>query len=101
MKERDNNIDVMNKHMKRIKQKAKEYTEKVDDAVYEGLTEKEFNLSEKIVNPTRHNEEGVYIHTGHVKEFIRRLKEELSDEQGIFSVGVEETINKLAGEKLI
>ena len=58
----------------------------------------EFNLSEKIID------EGFYIPIIDVKEFIKRLKEELprffhDDEKGE-SWNQHGIINKLAGEKL-
>lgn len=36
-----------------------------------------------------------------VKEAVKELRERLADDQGMFSVGVEETIIEIFGEKLI
>ena len=58
----------------------------------EVASEKEFNLSEKIID----DHFNTLLKTKDVKEFIRRLKEEWLDAEA-----VHKTIDKLAGEKLI
>ena len=60
--------------------------------------EKEFNLSERI-NDSNNFSEG-NIQTEDVKEFIKRLKEALKNDEAFLSID-EEIIDKLAGYKLI
>ena len=64
---------------------------------------KEFNLSDKIKHPTK-TIIGMWIHEDDVKEFIRRLKEELkSIEVDLGQVQkkiIFKKIDKLAGDKL-
>ena len=70
---------------------------------------KEFNLSEKIIRANK----GTYgdevfpngvIKPSDIKEFIKRLKEELSGwkiQRGISDIECHKIIDKLAGDKLI
>ena len=37
----------------------------------------------------------------HVRKAVKKLKDELSDDQGIFQMGVEDAIDKIFGEKLV
>jgi hypothetical protein len=71
----------------------------------------EFNLSEKIIilnegiNTIKVKDYCPLIHTEDVKEFIRRLKEEVKDQNNryfgdISMIDIFETMDKLAGEKL-
>jgi len=57
--------------------------------------EKEFNLSEKIYYASKWISNANVIHEEDIKEFIKRLKEELAMGYS------EEVIDKLAGDKLI
>lgn len=66
-----------------------------------------FCLSNKICIFTNTDDPSNHIHIRDVKEFIKRLKEELDfshiacNEDCCASQAVRETIDKLAGEKLI
>lgn len=64
----------------------------------------EWNLSSKIINLRVDGaEEGGIVPAKHIKEFIRRLKEELVDDNINDAEGhiIEGIIDKLAGEGLI
>lgn len=61
----------------------------------------EFNLSEKItriLGDEQHYHDVIY--PSYVKEFIRRLKEELDSYSNISKTNIKILIDKLAGEKL-
>ena len=62
----------------------------------------EWNLSDKMFKGN--TEQGGFIFTDDIKEFLRRLKEDI-DSKTILSQSqinwIEQTIDKLAGEKLV
>lgn len=61
--------------------------------------EKEFNLSEKIASATRCYPTLDVIPTKQIKEFIKRVKEEIDLMYGL--KGLQKFIDKLAGNKLL
>lgn len=67
------------------------------------MTDKEFNLSDKICGRIIDGDMsrmGFYLHTD-VKEFIKRLKDELCPHDDVVGEVNIEIIERLAGEKLI
>ena len=63
------------------------------------MKEKEFNLSEKICGKPISDINAIMV--GDVKEFIRRLKENISTDYEDVNECIKEEIDKLAGDELL